>query len=608
MTTDATSPAAASRRTAATRLVVARYIRQARRTPLLCLAAIVLPGVGNVFAHFVPPLVIARVLGHLMEVEDVTLASIAPWLAIFAASWAAGEVIWRVAIHLLIASETRGINDLYNEAMEELLDKDLSFFHDSFAGSLTKRAVGYAKQYEEVFDTIGFSIMGNAVPFVLVVPVLWWYSPWLVALLLGALALAASILRPLIRRRQHMVITREEAAATVAGHVADTLSNMDAVRVFGQEPAELATHKANVADWAAKAKRSWNYHNLRIDVATSPIYVATNALGVLVAALIGRRGAVGFESVFITFTYFALCTRVMWDFNEIYRNVESAMSEAAQFTELLLDEPTVLDPDEAEPLAPRDTSVRFEGVRFRHRPDLPLLFDRFDLTIEPGEKVGLVGRSGGGKSSLTHLLLRLMDVEGGVIRIGGQDITRMQQSDLRALIAYVPQDPAMFHRSLRDNIAFGRPDASDEDIRAAARASHAAEFIETLPDGYDTLVGERGVKLSGGQRQRIAIARALLRRAPILVLDEATSSLDSESEAFIQPALLSVMEHRTALVIAHRLSTVQRLDRLVVLEQGRVIEQGTHHELLAEGGTYAGLWRRQSGGFLADATEPVGVA
>ena len=195
-----------------------------------------------------------------------------------------------------------------------------------------------------------------------------------------------------------------------------------------------------------------------------------------------------------------------------------------------------------------------------------------------------------------------MDVGAGRILVGGQDISRLRQADLRSQIAYVPQDPVMFHRSLRENIAFGRPDASDADVRAAALAAHAAEFIELLPAGYDTLVGERGVKLSGGQRQRVAIARAILRAAPILVLDEATSALDSESEALIQDALLHLLADRTALVIAHRLSTVQRMDRLVVLEEGRVVEQGNHAELLDLDGVYARLWRRQAGGFLADAS------
>ncbi|MDQ3106203.1 MAG: ATP-binding cassette domain-containing protein, partial [Actinomycetota bacterium] len=253
-----------------------------------------------------------------------------------------------------------------------------------------------------------------------------------------------------------------------------------------------------------------------------------------------------------------------------------------------------------EALRTQGSSVRFEGVQFRYPNTGARLFDGLDLDVADGEKIGLVGRSGGGKTTITKLLLRLMDIEGGRILVGGQDIAHLPQAALRGLISSVPQDPVMFHRSLRDNIAFGRLDATDDEIRHAAEAAHAAEFIDELPEGYETLVGERGIKLSGGQRQRIAIARAIVRNAPILVLDEATSALDSESEGLIQLALHNLMERSTSLVIAHRLSTVQQMDRLVVLDHGRVVEQGTHTQLVAQGGTYAGLWARQSGGFLVE--------
>ncbi|HLL23343.1 MAG TPA: ATP-binding cassette domain-containing protein [Kofleriaceae bacterium] len=239
-------------------------------------------------------------------------------------------------------------------------------------------------------------------------------------------------------------------------------------------------------------------------------------------------------------------------------------------------------------------------MRFAY-PAQPPLFTNFDLAIEPGEKIGLVGRSGGGKTTLTRLLLRFADLDVGAIEIGGENIARIPQSALRHFIATVPQEPAMFHRTIADNIRFGRPTATDADVRRAADLARATDFIAALPAGYDTLVGERGIKLSGGQRQRIAIARAILKDAPLLVLDEATSALDSESEKHIQAALWTLMHNRTAIVIAHRLSTVRRMDRLLVLEAGRIAEQGSHDQLLAAGGIYAALWAHQSGGFLHDA-------
>jgi ATP-binding cassette subfamily B protein len=228
------------------------------------------------------------------------------------------------------------------------------------------------------------------------------------------------------------------------------------------------------------------------------------------------------------------------------------------------------------------------------------LFDRLSLRITPGTKIGLVGRSGGGKTTLTRLLLRFSDVEAGDILIGGQSIRCIPQAALRSVISYVPQDPSMFHRSIADNIRVGRPDATDLEVQRAAELAHAAEFIEASPKGYETLVGERGVKLSGGQRQRVAIARAILKDAPILILDEATSSLDSESESLIQEALWNLLAGRTAIVIAHRLSTVRRMDELLILEKGRIAERGTHDELLTHSGIYAVLWAHQSGGFLVE--------
>jgi ATP-binding cassette subfamily B protein len=263
----------------------------------------------------------------------------------------------------------------------------------------------------------------------------------------------------------------------------------------------------------------------------------------------------------------------------------------------------VTDPDEPEPLRPGPSGVRFEGVGFTHAGGRPL-FTGLDLDVPSGTRIGLVGRSGGGKTTLTRLLLRMTDVQEGRILIGGQDISRLRREDLRGQIAYVPQDPAMFHRTPRENIAFARPGATGAEIRQAAEAAHVTGFVDALPDGFDTLVGERGVKLSGGQRQRVALARAMLRDAPILLLDEATSALDSESEGLVQQALWRLMEGRTAFVVAHRLSTVARMDRLIVLDRGQIIEQGTHQELLDLGGTYARLWQHQSGGFLDEEANP----
>jgi ATP-binding cassette subfamily B protein len=589
---------------AALRLVLRRYAAQIRRRPAIAIPALLLPGVADALIFYAPPLVVARLLGAFARDERLSAGELLPYLLTFAAVWLAGEAVWRIALLLMTRTEIRGMESLYIEAMDELLAKDLSFFHNNFAGSLTKRALGYARRFEDVFDVLCFSVSSNLIPLAFVAVVLWSYSPALILVLIGGLAATFAIVFPLIRRRRKLVDVRETASNVVSGHVADSIANAEAVRAFAREGDEARIHSRNVLDLGTKTLRSWDYQNLRIDSITAPMHVMTNTLGMVVALVVSGGTGASLEAVFITFSYYTSATRVMWEFNRIYRNLESALTDAAQFTELLLDPPAVTDAEPVEAFSPRDFSVELRNVTFRYSPAQPVLFDRFSLLVEQGSRVGLVGRSGGGKTTLTRLLLRFADVERGQILVGGQPIDRVPQSALRTAIGYVPQDPSMFHRTIADNIRFGRPEATDAEVRRAAALAHASEFIEALPAGYQTLVGERGVKLSGGQRQRVAIARAILKDAPILILDEATSSLDSESEALIQVALWTLMAGRTAIVIAHRLSTVRRMDRLVVLERGRIVEQGPHEALLARGGIYASLWAHQSGGFLGSTDVP----
>jgi ATP-binding cassette, subfamily B, bacterial len=597
MTRTTHNPADHRRLNGALRLVLRRYYAQVRRWKLFAVPALLLPALGDVLTIYAPPIVVAKLLARFGQREQVTFAEFIPYLATFAGLWIAGQVVWRLAVAMIIRAEIRGLEALYVEAMDELLAKDLAFFHNTYAGSLTKRALGFARRFEDVFDVAAFQISAAFLPLGFAAVVLWAYSPWLIVVLGAMLTVTCAMIVPVIHRRRDLVDIREAASNVMAGHLADSIANAETVRAFAREADEARMHAANVRDYGRKTQHSWDYQNTRVDLVASPMFVLTNLAGLAVALGAARTGA-DMEAVFITFSYFTTATRVMWEFNRIYRNLEGALTDAAQFAELLLDPPEVTDV--AAPLAfvPSDSGVEFSNVAFRYSASQPRLFEQFSLRIEPGTRLGLVGRSGGGKTTLTRLLLRFADVEQGQILVGGQPIERVPQADLRRTIAYVPQDPAMFHRSIADNIRVGRPGASDAAVREAARLAHAADFIEALPNGYSTLVGERGVKLSGGQRQRVAIARAILKDAPILVLDEATSSLDSESELLIQDALWTLMSRRTAIVIAHRLSTVRRMDRLVILERGRIAEEGSHDALLAHGGIYAALWAHQSGGFL----------
>ncbi len=420
------------RLSAALRLVLQRYIRQVRMRPALAIPALVLPGVGDVLVFYTPPLVVARLLGQFARNEPLSASELVPYVLTFAGLWMTGEIVWRIAFVLISRAEVRGIEALYIEAMDELLAKDLAFFQNNYAGSLTKRALGYARRFEDVFDVMAFQLIASIIPLIFATFVLWRYSSLLIVALLGMLTVTFAMIYPFILRRQQLVDVREAASNKMAGHVADSISNAEAVRAFAREREEAAIHARNVGDYGAKTLRSWDYQTLRVDTLTSPMYVLTNTLGLIIALATSRGTGADLEAVFITFSYYSTTTRVMWAFNRIYRNLESSLTDAAQFAELLLEPPAVIDAQTTDRFAPVHFGVEMKSVSFRYSSAQPLLFEDFSLTIQPGAKVGLVGRSGGGKTTLTRILMRFADIERGEILIGGQRIDRVPQAELRA--------------------------------------------------------------------------------------------------------------------------------------------------------------------------------
>lgn len=553
--------------------------------------------IGTILIFYVPPLIIAQIIA---SESPVSLGNGWQYLVWFGLSWLGGEILWRIAFFIMTRFEGDVVRRLYDQTFKELLYKDLSFFNDRFAGSITKNILAYARRFESYFDTIIFGVISQVGPALFGLIILTIISPLLSLSLIVSITGVILLVRPFIVRRSKLVQRREQSHSEMSGHVSDVISNISAVRSFGAEKMEEAVHTRHAKSFADAAVASWHYHNTRIDALISPIYVAVNtfALGVILASGVDGPSK---ASLFLAFNYFVNISRFMWEFNGIYRRLEDALTDAALFIEYKDVKPLVTDAKDAKAMVVSDGRIEFDAVTFSHQGEgFDGLFKDFHLSIKPGQRVGIVGHSGAGKSTLVSLLLRFVDVDAGNILIDRQAIASVTQQSLHQSIAYVPQEPALFHRSLRDNIRYGKPDATDEEILTAATRAHATEFIDILPDGLDTLVGERGVKLSGGQRQRIAIARAILKDAPILVLDEATSALDSESERLIQASLDELMKGRTSIVIAHRLSTISKLDRIVVLESGGIIEDGTHDELLALKGTYASLWSHQSGGFIED--------
>jgi ATP-binding cassette, subfamily B, multidrug efflux pump len=482
-----------------------------------------------------------------------------------------------------------------------VLRQSVSYFANDFAGRIASNIVQAAAALRDsvvqIIDALWFvTVFAFSALFVFARTD--WRLACPLALWIVVYVSALSFFVPRIRRRSE---TLAHMRATLTGRIVDSYTSIQTVKLFAhleREDEEAREALVKHTDAFHRQTRLITLLNLTVSVSNSVLLVSVGVIAVWLWA----RGAVSLGDIAVA-TGLALRVAlmsgwVMWTSIGIFDNV----GQVQEGMRTIARPRTLTDRADARPLAVPKGAIRFENVRFHYGKDGGVI-DDLSFTISPGEKVGLVGRSGAGKSTLVNLLLRFYDVEGGRILIDGQDIAATTQDSLRRQIGMVTQDTSLLHRSIGDNILYGRPDASLEAMIAAARQAHAHDFVMRLTDpdgrkGYDTLVGERGVKLSGGQRQRIAIARVLLKSAPILVLDEATSALDSEVEEAIQENFQTLMEGKTVIAIAHRLSTIAAMDRLIVLEDGDIAETGTHQELLARGGVYAALWRRQSGGFL----------
>jgi ATP-binding cassette subfamily B multidrug efflux pump len=480
-----------------------------------------------------------------------------------------------------------------------------AFFQNDFAGRISNRVMQTGPALRESLvasvTAIWYVIVYGATAIVMTAAADWWLT---IPILLWSAGYVGLLVFFVPRLRDRSKVT-SEARSALMGRIVDSYTNIITLKLF-----------ARPRDEDAYVRDAIDFHTGHYLVQQRLITAFGTLLALLNALLIAGAGAIALAlwlngSVEVgaiamvlplTFQLTNMSRWVAFSVTEIFEEigvVQEGMITIARPLQLI-DEP------DARPLAVSKGRIDFQDVRFGYGRETGVL-DGFTLAVEPGEKIGLVGRSGAGKSTVISLLLRFFDLESGRILIDGQDISRATQESLRAQISVVTQDTSLLHRSIRDNIRYGRPGASDDDIVAAARLAHAHDFILDLEDwkgrtSYDAQVGERGVKLSGGQRQRVAIARVILKNAPILVLDEATSALDSEVEAAIQASLGTLMAGKTVIAIAHRLSTIAQMDRLIVLDHGRIVEQGTHGELLRSGGHYAALWRRQSGGFL-DAAE-----
>ena len=558
---------------------------------------------GLILQKIVMPLVVAGAINTLIRVHgqhDVNFWGIlAPYLVWLGVLTVVAQLFLSSGLLLLSKLESRVRPELQMRVFNLLVHQSLGFHANNFSGSLVNQTNKFTGAYIVLTDVFLLSIMITSVTSIIAIAVTSFFLP-LVGLAMAVWTVFFVWLNvTLTRRRMRLSRAAAVADSVLTGHLADAIGNVAAIKAFGREADESVIHDKKSKDRAYKKYLAWVVA-VKNDFAIGNMMGTLQVLVLLMSIYSVMNGALEIGTLLLVQVYVTQLISQLWGLSGITRNIEQALSDAAEMTEILQHEPSVKDPKRPKKVAFTRGEITFNNVTFTHDGSDDSLFTNFNLAVKPGEKIGLVGHSGSGKTSLTRLLLRFVDITDGSITIDGQNIASVTQSDLRAHIAYVPQEPILFHRSLAENIAYGKPDASLAEIKRAAKLAHAAEFIDKLPNGYETMVGERGVKLSGGQRQRIAIARAILKDAPILVLDEATSALDSESERLIQDALKKLMKGRTTIVIAHHLSTIQTMDRVVVLRDGKIIEQGPHATLLKQGGTYAALWQHQSGGFMEE--------
>ncbi len=510
-----------------------------------------------------------------------------------------GVILNFIGFQTLIRHEANIRYNLSRDTFLSLINKDLSFFVNEKIGSLTSRYIDFLRSHVILQDLLIIRSLGFTISIITGLTIVSVQSPLIGLLLAGLLVMIIFQVRFSIRYRKPYRHARKELIAESNGKVADALSNSLIVKTFANEKNEL-THIDSVnASYKNAFIKDLRFLALEGTLRLFIMSIVQISAIVICASLVSS-GQMEIPMAIFILVYLQRIASQLFALGEIARSYDQALLDAAPMSEMLSKEIEVKDKPDAIAISNINPSIEIKNVSYQYEKLDSFVLDGINLSIAAGEKIGLVGHSGTGKTTLTHLILRFADVTSGSIVINEHDIRDITQESLRKNIAYVPQEPMLFHRSLRDNIIYGKPDATDDQILRAIKQANATEFIEKLPHGIDTIVGERGVKLSSGQKQRVAIARAILKDSPILILDEATSALDSVSEKLIQDSLKRLMKGRTSIVIAHRLSTIASLDRIVVISDGKIVETGTHKELLDKNKIYAKLWNHQSGGFIQE--------
>ncbi|MFA5076316.1 MAG: ABC transporter ATP-binding protein [Patescibacteria group bacterium] len=506
-------------------------------------------------------------------------------------------VAWRIATFTSSYFYAKVMADLSNNCFAYLHKHSFTFFNNNFVGSLVKRVKWFVSAFEDILDKITWNTLPLVVNITVIFIVLYQRNIYLGLGILTWVVIFLVINWFFTKYKLRYDIQRSETETRSTGLLADTVTNNSNVKLFNGYQREV-TGFAAVTEELRKIRRlTWDLSNFF--EAVQGFLMVVLEIGIFYLAIkLWQKGVLTVGDFVLIQAYVLNIIMRVWDFGRVIQHIYERLADAEEMTQILNTPHEIQDIPGAKDLEVAKGKIEFKKVSFFYHQTRKIFSD-FDLVVKPGERLALVGPSGAGKTTIIKLLLRMHDLSGGQILVDGQDIAKVRQESLWQNISLVPQDPILFHRTLLENIRYGKAGSSDVEVMVAAKAAHCHEFIGNLADGYNTYVGERGIKLSGGERQRVAIARAILRNAPILVLDEATSSLDSHSESLIQDALDNLMKGKTVIVIAHRLSTIRKMDRIIVIDEGGINEEGCHDELIKKDkGIYQKLWHLQAGGFI----------
>lgn len=567
----------------------------------LSFLAFVLIGLGwaindTFFPYFLKKIVDALQIYHDDRIH--VYESLKGTLILLVSFWVGMEILQRAGGILAIYVFPRFRANIRESVFRYIKSHSHEYFSNNFAGNIGKKLADLPSSCQMILEIICFQFTTAGAGILIVFTMMWITQPLFAVILLIWLVFHLGLTFLFLKKSHELHSLHSEAVSILGGKIVDTLSNMLNVRLFARGKYESDYLKTFQHDEIEKEKKAkWNTEIMRIGMGISGLFLMFGMVFGLIYGWIHHWVSLGDFTQVIMQAFWLLGW--LWFINYQLTTFTRELGTIHNALGLIRKGYDVVDIEGADTIHIQQGEIRCEDISFAYHENRPV-FSHFNLVIPAGQKVGLVGFSGSGKSTFVNLLLRFYDLNAGKILIDGQNIHDVTQDSLRANIAMIPQDPSLFHRTLMENIRYGRLDATDTEVIHASKLAHCHEFIEKLEDGYESLVGERGIKLSGGQRQRIAIARAILKNAPILILDEATSSLDSVTEKLIQESLQDLMKTRTTLVVAHRLSTLADMDRILVFDQGQLLEEGTKDELLKADGHFAMLWNMQTNGFLPD--------